>query len=121
MEVDRLQQLWVESQKNSLTAKDKITQLEEENSLLNTRLGISDVVKVKSDKGLAEIKNEAFEQKLETAKLYNQLKRIQPVMQELKLANNKLERQLCEAKLKLEEMHVNSSVTFSYLRLQLKC
>lgn len=34
-EVDRLQQLWLQSQKESLKAKDKIAELEEQNSILN--------------------------------------------------------------------------------------
>jgi hypothetical protein len=44
-------------------------------------------VKIKSDKGLSEVKNEAFEQKLEAAKLYNQMQKMQPMMTELRLAN----------------------------------
>jgi hypothetical protein len=34
-ELDRLQQLWIRSQKESLKAKDKINELEEINSILN--------------------------------------------------------------------------------------
>lgn len=44
-------------------------------------------MKIKSDKGLSEVKNEAFEQKMEAAKLYNQMQKMQPVMMELRLAN----------------------------------
>lgn len=90
LETDRLQQLWVRSQKESLKAKDQITELQEENSLLHTRLGISDAVKLKTESGLAEVKNDANEQKWESAKLYNQIKRMQPIITDLKLTNVKV-------------------------------
>nr|KAJ3422477.1 hypothetical protein HK105_007856 [Polyrhizophydium stewartii] len=86
-EKDRLQQLWLESQKDALKAKERVSQLEQENAFLQTKIGINDAVKTKTNSELAESKNEAFEQKLEAAKLYNELRRIQPVLDDLRQKN----------------------------------
>jgi chromosome segregation ATPase len=79
---------------------------------MQTRIGISDVVKLKTDDSIKNIKNESFENKLEAAKLASQMMKLQPAMEELKKKNTKLEQQLIEAKLKLDETRVNSTVYF---------
>ncbi|KAL2913632.1 hypothetical protein HK105_206792 [Polyrhizophydium stewartii] len=119
-EKDRLQQLWLESQKDALKAKERVSQLEQENAFLQTKIGINDAVKTKTNSELAESKNEAFEQKLEAAKLYNELRRIQPVLDDLRQKNKTLEQQLHEARLKLEEAHVNNTTSTQMLRTEIR-
>ncbi|KAH9272575.1 hypothetical protein BASA83_005076 [Batrachochytrium salamandrivorans] len=75
-ERDRLQKLWLESHKDSLKEKANVTHLEQEKLFIQTKLGINDAVKVKMNLELDNSKNETFEQKMESAKLYNELRRL---------------------------------------------
>ncbi|KAJ3270821.1 hypothetical protein HDV01_007370 [Terramyces sp. JEL0728] len=120
IEKDRLQTLWLQSQKELVSEQARFQKLKSENELLTTKLGISECVKIKTDKGLNEIKVESHEHKLETAKLYNELKRLRPVIAELQEKNKKLEHQLQEAQLKLDESVQNNVTTKQMLRNEIR-
>ncbi|KAJ3254091.1 hypothetical protein HK103_007552 [Boothiomyces macroporosus] len=120
IEKDRVQTLWLQSQKELVSEQARYQKLKAENELLMTKLGISECVKIKTDKGLNEIKTESNEHKLEAAKLYNELKKIQPVIAELQEKNKKLEHQLHEAQLKLEESNQNNITTKQMLRNEIR-
>lgn len=93
IEKDRLQTLWLEAQKQMVNDQAKYNALFKEHDMLQvyiinqTRLGITEGVKVKTDRSMAEIKEESFEHKLEAAKLFNELRKIQPVISELQERN----------------------------------
>ncbi|KAJ3319323.1 hypothetical protein HDV06_006431 [Boothiomyces sp. JEL0866] len=120
IEKDRVQTLWLQSQKELVSEQARYQKLKAENELLMTKLGISECVKVKTDKGLNEIKTESNEHKLEAAKLYNELKRVQPIISELQEKNKKLEHQLHEAQLKLDESNQNNITTKQMLRNEIR-
>eukprot|EP00842_Homolaphlyctis_polyrhiza_P005661 jgi/Hompol1/6096/HPOL_000356-RA len=85
-----------------------------------TKLGITDAVKAKTATELNDSKDEAFEHKLEAAKLYNELRRLQPILEDLKLKNKTLEQQLNESRIKLEESHVNNTTSIHMLRTEIR-
>jgi chromosome segregation ATPase len=112
--------LWLESQKELVAEQTKFKKLVVENELLHTKLGIAEGVKTKIDSGLQEQKDESFEHKKEAAKLYNELRRIQPILQEMQEKNKLLEHQLQEANLKLGESHINHQTTKQLLRTEIR-
>lgn len=87
MEKDRLQTLWLESQKALVGEQTKYKLLMHENGSLQTKLGISEGVKQKSGNEITAIKEESFEKTQDAAKLYNQLRKLQPVVAELQDRN----------------------------------
>jgi chromosome segregation ATPase len=120
VEKDRLQTLWLESQNELVSEQTKIKKLMAENDLLQTRLGIAEGVKIKSDRGLEELNEESFEHKKEAAKLYSELKKMQPVVLDLQEKNKQLEFQLHDVTLKLSESHVNHGTTKQMLRSEIR-
>jgi chromosome segregation ATPase len=110
----------LESQKELVAEQNKFNKLATENELLHTKLGIAEGVKTKIDHGLQEQKDESFEHKKEAAKLYNELRRLQPLLQEMQEKNKLLEHQLQEANLKLGESHVNHQTTKQLLRTEIR-
>jgi chromosome segregation ATPase len=120
VERDRLQTLWLDSQKELVAEQNKIKKLANENESLNTRLGIAEGVKTKIESGFEVIKDESFEHKKEAAKLYNELQKLQPVIQELQEKNKLLEHQLHEATLKLGESNINHQTTKQLLRTEIR-
>ncbi|KAH9248728.1 hypothetical protein BASA81_013618 [Batrachochytrium salamandrivorans] len=119
-ERDRLQKLWLESHKDSLKEKANVTHLEQEKLFIQTKLGINDAVKVKMNLELDNSKNETFEQKMESAKLYNELRRLKPMLDDLQKKNKTLEQQLSEAHLEIEKAHVNKTTSTHMLRTEIR-
>ncbi|KAK6093521.1 hypothetical protein MT418_006132 [Batrachochytrium dendrobatidis] len=119
-EKDRLQQLWLESQKDALKAKEQVTKLQNENSFLQTKLRIDHTVKTKTNAELDESKAKTLEHNMEAMKLYNELRRIQPVMEDLQKKNKAMEKQLREAQLKLEEADINSTTSKQMLQAEIR-
>lgn len=84
---DRLQTMWLESQKENLKTKEVIQSLTAESTFLKTQLGITDVIKSKTLQQTGEAKKEGIESKFEAAKLYSELKKLQPIIDELREKN----------------------------------
>ncbi len=84
---DRLQTMWLESQKENLKTKEVIQTLTAESTFLKTQLGITDVIKSKTLQQTGEAKKEGIESKFEAAKLYSELKKLQPIIDELREKN----------------------------------
>ncbi|KND03985.1 uncharacterized protein SPPG_01433, partial [Spizellomyces punctatus DAOM BR117] len=119
-ENERLQNLWLQSQKSNLKGKESATALEKDNQFLKTQLGITDTIRAKTANEISEAKKEAIEQKLEASKLYNELKKLQPVLDELKTKNVALEKQLIEARTQLEENDLNHTTSSQMLKTEIR-
>ncbi|KAJ3047995.1 hypothetical protein HK097_010978 [Rhizophlyctis rosea] len=119
-ENDRLQKMWLEGQKANLTGKERSARLEEESVFMKTQLHINDAVKEKTAKEISEVKEDAIEQKLEAARLFAELRRLQPVVQELTEKNVVLEQQLDDARLKLQETRVNGETATHMLKHEIR-
>ncbi|TPX65655.1 hypothetical protein SpCBS45565_g05040 [Spizellomyces sp. 'palustris'] len=119
-ENERLQNLWLQSQKSNLKGKESTTALEKDNQFFKTQLGITDTIRAKTANEIAEAKKEAIEQKLEASKLYNELKKLQPVLEELKTKNVALEKQLIEARTQLEENGLNHTTSSQMLKTEIR-
>ncbi|KAJ3381531.1 hypothetical protein HDU92_005295 [Lobulomyces angularis] len=107
---DHLQTMWLDSQKDNLKCKEELQNLSQKYQTLQTKLGITDVVKNQTFKQIDEIKQESIDSKFESAKLFNELKKLQPLVDELKQKNVMLERQLTETRLQMEENQINNGV-----------
>ncbi len=86
-EFEKMKEMWMQSQKDLLKFKSKVQELEDKNIILETRRSIAETVVDKAEKTLSLSKNEEFEQKMESAKLYSELKRLKPIVSELQLQN----------------------------------
>jgi predicted nucleic acid-binding Zn-ribbon protein len=115
-ENDSIQNMWLESQKENLKSKDEINRLQNDNMFLRTQLGITDTVKIKTANEIADAKNREFEQKMEASKLYSELRKLQPLVDQYRKKMLELEQQLTEARMKLQEEHVNAQVKFALLQ-----
>jgi len=119
-EKDRLQSLWLQSQQELLDERKRMKDLGLENDSLQTKIGISEVVKGKAGKEIDNIKEEAFEQKQEAAKLYNQMRSMQTVIGELRDKNLEIEKKLHIAELKIQESDVNNNTTKHLLSSEIR-
>lgn len=117
---DRLQTMWLESQKENLKTKEVIQTLTAESTFLKTQLGITDVIKSKTLQQTGEAKKEGIESKFEAAKLYSELKKLQPIIDELREKNAVLERQLIESRLQVEEVQLNDTTTTHMLKAEIR-
>ncbi|KAJ3077707.1 hypothetical protein HK102_005023 [Quaeritorhiza haematococci] len=120
IENDRLQSMWLEAQKENLKCKEAVNQLTNELSYLKTQLGIADNLKTKNVALVNETKKEAIEYKLEASKLYNELRKLQPLVEDLKSKNIQLERQLAEARLQLEKANLDSTTSTQMLKMEVR-
>ncbi|KAJ3320092.1 Coiled-coil domain-containing protein 40, partial [Blyttiomyces sp. JEL0837] len=119
-EIDNIQTMWLESQKENLKCKNEIGRLSMDNTFLRTQLGITDTVKIKTAKEIEESKQRDFEQKMETAKLYSELRKIQPLVEEYRDKILTLEQQLVEAKTHLQKEHVNTHTSTNMLKTEIR-
>ncbi|KAJ3123918.1 hypothetical protein HK098_001563 [Nowakowskiella sp. JEL0407] len=119
-ENDRLQNLWLESVKDLLKFKNELTSISSENTYLKTQIGITDTVKSKTNAEIGFAKAEAIDHKIEAAKLHNELKKIQPAMEELKQRNQYLETQLNETRSQLEETDIDKNTSNNMLKLEIR-
>ncbi|KAJ3278552.1 Coiled-coil domain-containing protein 40, partial [Borealophlyctis nickersoniae] len=120
LENDRLQNMWLQSQKDSLKAKESSGKLNDSNSFLKTQLHITDTIAAKTATEISDAKKEAIEHKLEAAKLWNELRKLQPVVEELREKNTVLEQQLSEARLQLQESNVNGETATHMLKHEIR-
>ncbi|KAJ3342081.1 hypothetical protein HDU91_000586, partial [Kappamyces sp. JEL0680] len=119
-EKEKLKTLWLESQKELVMEQTRYKALIQENDALHTKLGISEGVKHKTGKEIAVIEEESFEHKQEAAKLYNELRKLQPIVAELQDQKSVLEQKLHESELKLQESHINHTTTKQMLRTEIR-
>ncbi|KAJ3033332.1 hypothetical protein HDV00_006488 [Rhizophlyctis rosea] len=142
-ENDKLQKMWLEGQKEGLKGKERSAKLEEDSVFMKTQLHINDAIKQKTAGEIADAKKEAIEQKLEAAKLFSELRKLQPVVDELTEKNVSrncsnslhlvsraerltmeqkvvLELQLEEARLRLQESQVNSETSTQMLKHEIR-
>jgi chromosome segregation ATPase len=119
-EKDKIKTLWLESQKELVAQQHRYKELEIENDSLQTRLGIAEGVKHKAGKEMEVVKDESFEHKQEAAKLYNEMRKLQPVISDLTEKNRNLEQKLHESELKLQESHINHTTTKQMLRTEIR-
>ncbi|KAI8802630.1 hypothetical protein BJ742DRAFT_683908 [Cladochytrium replicatum] len=119
-ENDRLQTLWLESQKDLLKSKGAVNKLNTDNSYLRTQLGITETVRNNTTDAIAEAKKEAIDHKMEASKLFGELKKLQPIIEELRERNRVLETQLIEANIRFEEANVNATTSSHMLKTEVR-
>ncbi|KAJ3186824.1 hypothetical protein HK101_009566 [Irineochytrium annulatum] len=105
VENDRMQNMWLESQKDNLKSKDEIAKLTKELVFVNvciceaipkvqidfdvqTQLGITDTIKSTTGRDIEKAQHEVLEQKMEASKLYNELRKLQPLVEEYRQKMN---------------------------------
>lgn len=117
---DKLQKMWLESQKINFEQKQENEKLKNETLFLATQLGVTDTIGKKVATEMDEHKKERIESKLENSKLYTELRRIQPIIDELNEKNVTLERQLYETKLQLEEIKLIGDSSNKMLQTEIR-
>ena len=110
---DHLQKMWLDTQKETLKCKEKLQKLSQDYATLNSRLKINDVIKVKTQEDIEKINQNEVDAKFESANLYAELRKLQPIVDELRKKNVTLERQLVDARFKLEEASLDENVFFN--------
>ncbi|KAI8855304.1 hypothetical protein BC829DRAFT_359316 [Chytridium lagenaria] len=119
-ETDRMQNMWLEAQKENLKSKDDIAKLTSDNLFLKTQLGITETIRGKTVEEVESARKETFEQKMESSKLYAELRKLQPLIEEYRQKIITLEQHLTESRLQLEETHVNSLNATNMLKTEIR-
>ncbi|KAJ3107366.1 hypothetical protein HDU97_004248 [Phlyctochytrium planicorne] len=119
-ETDRMQNMWLEAQKENLKSKDDIARLTSDNLFLKTQLGITETIRGKTVEEVEAARNETFEQKIESSKLYAELRKLQPLVEEYRQKIITLEQHLTESRLQLQEEHVNSLNATNMLKTEIR-
>ncbi|KAI9098111.1 hypothetical protein DFS34DRAFT_658819 [Phlyctochytrium arcticum] len=119
-ENERLQNLWLETQKRKLEGDVSGAKLMDQNAFLNTQLTITDTTRAKTFAEIARHKEDAIEQQLEAAKLDAELRRLRPVVEDLRNKNEALEMQVVEMRAHMDENNVNSSTSTGMLKTEIR-
>ncbi|KAJ1560198.1 hypothetical protein HK405_007911, partial [Cladochytrium tenue] len=119
-ENDNIQSMWLDAQKESLKFKREMARLRDDNVFLRTQLGITDTVKIKTAKEIEEAKELTFKQKIENAKLYGELRRLQPMVDEYKQKTLELEQQLLDAKMQVQKENVYGTTASHMLKTEIR-
>ncbi|KAJ3021052.1 hypothetical protein HKX48_009297 [Thoreauomyces humboldtii] len=117
---EALQSRWLQAHKAGLKRKEDHEKLLQENMFLQTQLGITDTIRSKSTTEIGDAKKEALEHKHEAARLHSEVKRLQPVLEEMKRKNTALERQLMDAKFSLEESGITQNTSTQMLKTEIR-
>jgi hypothetical protein len=107
----KLQIMWTDTQKELLKIKQQLLESQNEKTILSSKIGINDLVKGKTIQQLEESKKEEIEGKFENTKLIKEIRRLQPLVDDLRQKNEKIEAQLTEKRLVMEESHINDRVS----------
>ncbi|KAJ3214334.1 hypothetical protein HDU67_001775 [Dinochytrium kinnereticum] len=100
--------------------KATIQEYNEETRKKHTQLGITETIRGKTVEEVEASRKETFEQKMEASKLYAELRKLQPLVEEYRQKMINLEQQLTECRLQLEEEHVNSLNATNMLKTELR-
>ncbi|KAJ3119051.1 hypothetical protein HDU96_003226 [Phlyctochytrium bullatum] len=123
-ETNRMQNLWLESQKENMKSKDDIAKLTSDNLFLKTQLGITETIRGNTMEEVEVARNETFEQKMEASKLFAELKKLRPLVEEYrqKMVHDQLtlEQQLNECRLQLQEEHINGTNATNMLKTEIR-
>ena len=79
--------MWLDERQDNLKLKEELKKLQSEKEFLETQYKITDAVRFKTMDEIVETKKEATEDKLENSKLLIQLRKMQPLMDELQKKN----------------------------------
>ncbi|KAJ3182075.1 hypothetical protein HDU87_000419 [Geranomyces variabilis] len=119
-ENERLQNRWLTEKKQSLKRSARNEALEGDKVFLQTQLGITDTIRVKSEQEIAAAKKEAIDYKLESARLSTELKRLHPVLEEMRRKNVNLEKQLIESQFALQEAGATQATQIAMLKAEIR-
>ncbi|KAI8906185.1 hypothetical protein DFJ77DRAFT_477750 [Powellomyces hirtus] len=108
-ENERLQNRWLTEKKQALKRTQMSETLKDDKEFLQTQLGITDTIRLKSGQEITDAKRAAIEATHEAARMCSEVKRLQPVLEEMRRKNTLLETQLTEAKFALEEAGVTQT------------
>jgi hypothetical protein len=103
----KLQSMWTDTQKELLKIKQQLNESKNEKTILSSKIGINDLVKGKTIQQLEDSKKEEIEGKFENTKLIKEIRRLQPLVEDLRQKNENMEAQLTEKRLVMEESHIN--------------
>lgn len=84
---NKLQTMWTDSQKEMIKVKQQLNESQNERTILGSKMGVTDLVKGKTLQQLEEAKQESIEGKFEITKLVKEIRRLQPMVDELRQKN----------------------------------
>ncbi|TPX37056.1 hypothetical protein SmJEL517_g00860 [Synchytrium microbalum] len=119
-ENDRLRMMWLEAQKENIKAKDVSAKAVDDYMSLKTQITVNDVVKVKTAAEVDGARREAADHKAEAARLHAELKRLQPVIEQLKRRNAELESAVSEQRMQTEEAKIDGTTGIVMLKAEVR-
>eukprot|EP01136_Pigoraptor_vietnamica_P030541 Opistho-1_new@89947 len=119
-EYEQMKVRWVENQSENVKLGRVNTKLSESESELKTRLHITETIGDRTRQEVDSLKKEVFEQQEDKSRLHAELRRLQPLVQELELRNRLLEDRCEDYRRKFAAADTDTRATVHALKAEIR-